>query len=185
MRQLEVIRLFTDPLERAGFPYMITGSVAAIIYGMPRLTHDVDLIIDVPAEKAEAFAALFPDADFYCPPLEVLSAELKRAVHPHLNLIHHQTGFKADIYPSRDWLQRWGMERRKRLDWNGSPISVAPPEYVVVRKLDYFTEGGSEKHLTDIRNMLAVQGDGMDLDWIRARVEERGLEIGWRRVNPP
>lgn len=56
--------------------------------------------------------------------------------------------------------------------------------YVVVRKPEYFAEGGSEKHLMDIKHMLAVQGAGMDLDWVCAQVETRGLEIAWRRVNP-
>jgi len=184
VQPLDIIAVFTSPLEKAGFPYMITGSVAAIVYGMPRLTHDVDLVLDIPVAKAEAFAALFPPSEFYCPPLEILIAELKRVVHPHFNLIHHVSGFKADIYPKTDWLEKWAMDRRVKVDWNGLSISLAPAEYVVVRKLEYFAEGGSEKHLTDIRNMLAVQSEGLDLDWIRARVEERGLEQGWRRVNP-
>lgn len=174
-----------EPLERAGFPYMITGSVATILYGAPRITYDVDLVLDIPAQDAERFATLFPIADFYCPPVEIIAAELGRAVHGHFNLIHHASSFKADIYPCRDWLQKWAMERRERQDWKTFPVWVAPREYVIVMKLAYHAEGGSEKHLSDIKNLLAVRGDGMDLDWIRARIEERGLEQGWRRVNPP
>ncbi len=65
---------------------------------------------------------------------------------------------------------------------SSNSITLAPPEYVIVRKLEYYREGGSEKHLRDIRAMLAISGDLLDrpalLDWI-ARL---GLETEWRRV---
>jgi hypothetical protein len=172
------------PLEKAGFPYMITGSVATILYGAPRITYDVDLVLDIPARDAERFAGLFPGSDFYCPPVGIIAAELGRAVHGRFNLIHHESSFKADVYPCRDWLQKWAMERRERQDWNGLPVWVAPREYVIVMKLEYHMEGGSEKHLSDIKNLLAVQSEGLDLDWIRDQVEKRGLEPAWRRIHP-
>lgn len=184
MHPLDLLGVFLDPLERSGYPYMVTGSVAAIFYGAPRVTHDVDLVLEIPVEKAEDFAALYPLSEFYCPPVEVLVTELSRAVKPHFNLIHHLSGFKADIYPSRDWLHRWGMERRMRFDQEGRAVWVAPAEYVVVRKLEYFGEGGSEKHLSDIQKILSVEGAGMDMNWVLARVKERGLEEAWRRIAP-
>jgi hypothetical protein len=52
VQALDLIPLFVEPLERSAFPYMITGSVAAMIYGMPRLTHDVDLVLDPAAVTA-------------------------------------------------------------------------------------------------------------------------------------
>jgi hypothetical protein len=185
MQPLELLRVFLEPLEKGGFPYMVTGSVAAIFYGAPRVTHDVDMILEIAPEQANDLSALYPISEFYCPPVEVLVAELTRVVRPHFNLIHHASGFKADIYPSRDWLQRWGMEHRSKFDLDGATVWVAPPEYVIVRKLEYFSEGGSDKHLSDIRKMIAVEGDGMDMEWIRARVRERGLEEPWRRVSQP
>lgn len=56
---------------------MVTGSVAATLYGEPRFTHDVDLVLELPLSAIEAFAAAFPVEQFYCPPLEVLAAEDK------------------------------------------------------------------------------------------------------------
>lgn len=163
---------------------MITGSVAAIFYGAPRVTHDVDLVLDISTDSAGNFAELFPLSEYNCPPVEVLVTELSRQVKPHFNLIHHATGFKADIYPSRDWLQRWGMERRARFEHESLSVWVAPPEYVIIRKLEYFVEGGSEKHLSDIQKMVVVEGATMDMAWIQGRASERGLEAAWRRVAP-
>lgn len=163
---------------------MVTGSVAAIIYGAPRMTHDVDLLIDIPSKRAGELKSLFPDSDFYCPPIEILVAELDRIVNPHFNLIHHKSGFKADIYPARDWMERWGMGKRTKIDWNGLQVSVAPPEYVIVRKMDYYREGGSEKHLLDIQKMLAVVGPELDMAWIEDRVGDLELYTVWKRVKP-
>ena len=68
------------------------------------------------------------------------------------------------------------------MEFNGEMIVVAPPECVIVRKLEFYREGGSEKHLRDIRSMLAVSGDQIDRkeldEWIRAR----GLAKEWKAV---
>jgi hypothetical protein len=77
---------------------MITGAVASIIYGEPRLTNDIDLVINMKPDDVETFADAFPIEDFYCPPPEVIKLEIGRSQRGHFNLIHHETGFKADIY---------------------------------------------------------------------------------------
>lgn len=46
MHELDVIWVFLEPLNHAGIPYMVSGSVAAIFYGEPRMTHDLDLIVE-------------------------------------------------------------------------------------------------------------------------------------------
>ncbi len=65
--------VFTDRLNQLRIRYMVTGSVASMAYGEPRLTHDVDIVIEISREHCEQFAALFPEDEFYCPPLEILS----------------------------------------------------------------------------------------------------------------
>jgi len=184
MQPLDLLKVFLDPLERAGFSYMVTGSVAAIFHGAPRVTHDVDLVLEIETGRAAALAALFPDSDFYCPPLETLEAEISRRDRGHFNLIHHASGFKADLYPARDWLAQWGMERRLRFQQEATTVWVAPAEYVILRKLEYYREGGSEKHLSDIQKMLAVEGEKVDLDWIESKAAEFGLEGAWKRIRP-
>ena len=45
MQDPDFIYLFVAPLESAGITYMITGSVASSIYGEPRNTFDIDLVV--------------------------------------------------------------------------------------------------------------------------------------------
>ena len=59
---------------------------------------------------------------------------------------------------------------------------LAPPEYVIIRKLEYFREGGSEKHLRDIRSMLAVSGDQFDRSALNEWIVRQGVEAEWRKV---
>jgi hypothetical protein len=101
------IELFVTRLEATGLSYMATGSVASMIYGEPRLTLDLDLVIELPANRVEAFLAAFPESEFYRPPVEVVRLECSRESRGHFNVIHHETGAKADVY----------LAGRDRLTW--------------------------------------------------------------------
>ena len=69
---------------------------------------------------------------------------------PMFNLIRHRSQFKADLYlTSRDPLHTWALEHRRRIDLVGSGAWIAPPEYVILRKLEFLREGGSDKHPQD------------------------------------
>jgi hypothetical protein len=61
-------------------------------------------------------------------------------------------------------------------------VVVAPPEYVIVRKLEYFREGGSEKHLRDIRSMLNVSGDQIDRSILDDWIARQGEVTQWKQA---
>ena len=74
--------------------------------------------------------------------------------------IHNKTGYKADVYMmGNDPIQVWGFKNRHKLQLNEEDIWLAPPEYVIVKKLSYWEEGGHEKHIQDIEAMLQIQGE--------------------------
>jgi hypothetical protein len=68
--------MFTQRLNTLGVAYMVSGGVAVIIYGEPRLTHDVDLIVVLDREHIARLPEVFPPAEFYCPPTEVIAVEV-------------------------------------------------------------------------------------------------------------
>lgn len=160
MQQSNLFSIFTDPISKSGLKYFIGGSVASIVYGEPRLTHDIDLIIYLANEKVEQFLELFPDNEFYRPPIEVARNEIKLGEKGHFNIIHHETGFKADIYfVGNDTLQNWALENIIEIDFMNTKLPIAPIEYIIVKKLIYFREGKSHKHLDDIKSMLSESSD--------------------------
>lgn len=173
---------FITRIERLGIPYFVTGSTAGILYGEPRMTHDIDIVIALAPRQVRAFVDAFPIEEFYCPPEDVLAIEVRRGQRGHCNLIQHATGFKADIYLAFDDLHRWALAHRRVVMLDGAPFSVAPIEYVILRKLEYFREGRSEKHVRDIRGMLEVSSGAIDRGFLDERIVSMGLERAWATV---
>jgi hypothetical protein len=181
----ELVRLFVLPLEALGLPYMVTGSVASTFYGEPRLTFDVDIVLDLRLGQIAQVVNAFQPPDYYCPPEEVLRVEAARQSHGHFNLLHAKSGLKADVYlAGEDPLHQWAFPLRRKISLDGGEVWVAPPEYVIVRKLLYFREGGSDKHLRDIQRMLAT-GAQVSHDEIEKRCRSLGLSEFWDRVRKP
>jgi hypothetical protein len=184
MPEPELFLLFVRPLNRAGIRYVVTGSVAAIFYGEPRLTHDVDFVVFLREADIDVLAKVFPATDFCLPRPETIAAEARREQRGHFNIIHLETGFKADMYlTGRDELNAWAFRLRRQVQFEGETVMLAPPEYVIVRKLEYHREGGSEKHLRDIRSMLAVSGEQLDRSALDEWIQRRGLQMEWRLVS--
>ena len=177
MPEASLISIFVKPLNQANIEYMVTGSVASIIYGEPRMTHDIDLVIKLSKDDVSGLSDVFPDDQFYCPPADVVLSEISREARGHFNLIHHKTGLKADLYPvGKDPLHQWAMGQRRTIEFDSGSICLAPPEYVIIRKLDYYREGGSEKHLTDIKKMLEYSGDIMDMSILKEKAALLSLQ---------
>ncbi len=180
MPEINLFQIFTSRLNRVGIRYMVTGAAAAIIYGEPRLTNGLDCVIELKAENIGRFEQVFPAEEFHIPPDENIKLEAKRASRGHFNIIHHETGFKADFYlVGRDELHHWGMANRKEFKIEGESFWLAAPEYVILRKLEYYREGRSEKHLRDIAGMLALSSDRIDFNQLREKIKGYGLEKEW------
>ena len=117
------------------------------------------------------------------PPRKVIEDEARRSTHGHFNLIHHETGLKADCYlAGSDPLHHWGMARRRRHDVGTIPVWVAPIEYVILRKLEWHRDGGGSRHLDDIRAMLRISGTTVDGSVLEEWVKRLGLEREWQLI---
>jgi hypothetical protein len=163
---------------------MVTGSVAAIFYGEPRLTHDVDFVVYLSEPDIDRLVQACPSDDYYLPPTEIIAAEARREQRGHFNIIHVESGFKADLYlTGRDELNAWGFRHTRQIQFEGEDLTLAPPEYVIVRKLEYYREGRSEKHLRDIRSILAVSGSEIDKLSLQEWISKIGLHAEWQLVS--
>jgi hypothetical protein len=179
----DFIQIYTDRFSGAGITFLVSGSVAATFYGEPRVTHDIDLIVVLAAADILRMGLVFPASEYYVPPVEVLTTEARRESRGHFNLIHHQSGLKADCYvASRDPLHAWAFANKRGYEVEGRTIPLAPPEYVIVRKLEFYREGGSEKHLRDIATMLAVSGGKLNNEVLHDWISRRQLQEEWRKV---
>ena len=175
------LAIFAPGLNALGVPWMAVGSIASSAYGERRTTLDVDVVAVVEKQHASRFVSVFPGTDFYCPPANVIEMELARSEQGHFNLIHHHSIYKADIYLAiGSEFERWAFKNRRPLVVGETPVWLAPPEYVIVHKLEFFREGGGEKHLRDIRGMLAVTE--IDRDFLEKEIAARQLQDAWRAL---
>ena len=180
----EIYGVFLRPLEATGLSYFITGSVASSAYGEPRYTQDLDLVLALPESAVRSLSSTFDESLFYVPPEAVLLEEAGRVRGGHFNLIHHESGVRADVYlAGDDALHAWAFDLRRRIELEEDLSAwLAPPEYVIVRKLEYMAEGGGERHLRDIRSMVDVLADGLDRRALERWIHQKGLDEQWARV---
>ena len=162
MNEPTLVSLFVRPLNQLRIPYMVTGGVASVVYGEPRFTRDIDLVIGLHPRDASRFATAWSSEDF--------------------NVIHQHTTMRADIYlTGNDPLNAWAFAHAvvRRID--DDEVSLAPIEAVILSKLRYYRIGGSERHLRDIALMLRVSGALVD----RAELERWATRLGvvgeWQR----
>ena len=180
---MQGIKEILSQLDWAEISYCLVGGLAAIAYGRPRLTLDADLVLALSPGRVDRLIAAFPSEEFYLPPEEVLIAETRHEVRGYFNIIHLATGMKADCYlPGRNSLAHWELKNRRRLAVDFGEAWFAPPESVIVNKLLFFKEGGSEKHLEDIRAMLESTSD-IDRKTLAEWIQEVRVEPEWERVS--
>jgi hypothetical protein len=181
MEQSDLLRHVVSVLERLGISYFVTGSTASIAYGEPRFTNDLDVVVDLPPEWVAPFCAAFPFPDFYVS--EEAAREALSRRH-QFNIIHPSSGLKVDVIIRKDTpLDRLRFARARRLkpapDYEAS---FASPEDIIIKKLEFYREGASEKHLRDIAGILKISGDRLDMGYIEEWTRRLGVEEIWRAV---
>lgn len=179
----DLYRLLLRPIHQTGLDYIITGSVAAIAYGEPRMTNDVDIVMRLAPEDAGVLRRPFSSTDYYAPPVDVIATEAARGWHGYFNLVHLETVLRADIYVAGDDpLHAWALANRREESLGGGTVYFAPLEYVIVRKLEFLVQSGSDRHLRDILGMLRVSGEEVDRPTLDRLVAERELQGAWSEV---
>ncbi len=180
MEQIELIRRAVRTLDTFAIPYALVGSWGSGIYGEPRFTRDIDIVLDLNLALVPQFCAAFPTSEFYLSEAAVRDAVRTRF---QFNLIHPESGNKIDFILTRpeSWNRRQ-LERRRRIELRLADeafgVYVAAPEDVILGKLWYFAEGGGDRHLRDIAGILRVTGHGVN----RADVERWATELGYLEI---
>lgn len=181
MTQAELLRYLADVLEALGLEYMIGGSQASMYYGEPRLTRDVDVIVKLRLDDLPAFVERFPPGDFY---LDEQSAREAIDASGQFNIIHPTSGLKIDVYVNPDTpYDRARLARRQRLPLAaGMQAYFARPEDVILYKLLYHRQGGSDLHLRDVLGILRVSRPELDEAYVTEWARRLGVATIWEQV---
>ena len=178
MGPYELLEIVVHILNRLGIPYLVTGSVAAMAYGEPRLTNDIDIVADVEYEHVEGLLKSFPPEQFY-----ISEESIREAIRfqKQFNIIHPTSGLKIDVIirektPFND--SRFSRIRRIKAGENYE-ANFAAPEDIIIMKMKFFKQGGSEKHLRDISGIMKISGAEIDMAYINSWAQRLNLSEIW------
>jgi hypothetical protein len=163
-------------LDRLGIPYLVGGSLASSVHGIPRSTQDIDLLVELPGKLVSALAAEL-ERDFYVDRDMIEDAVRRRA---SFNVIDLKTMFKVDLFVSdRRPLLVEEMARRQSIGLGEppEPVQVCSAEDIIVQKLDWYEKGGriSERQWNDLIGVLKVRKGALDLEYLRRWSADLGI----------
>jgi hypothetical protein len=147
---LDLLKRVCKSLDENKFPYMISGSIAMNIYSIPRMTMDIDIVVELSLKRIDEFTNMFPDSYFN---KTTIKNEIKRK--GIFNIIDHETGFKIDFIIRKDTeYYRLAFNRRKRIKELEMELWVISLEDLIIAKIIWIQEYQSEKQSLDIENLL-------------------------------
>ena len=169
-------------LNEACVPYMVAGSLASSHHGRPRMSQDVDIVIDPDAGSLADFVRRLEAAGLYVDPGHATNALARRR---QFNAIDPATGMKIDLIIRKERpfsRSEFSRARPVRLK-GGTLVQLASPEDTIVAKLEWAQRaGGSERQLTDVEGIVAVQRDNLDHGHIERWAEALGVIDLWHRL---
>lgn len=181
MDQRELMNYVVAALDRHGVPYAVTGSHASNVFGETRFTNDIDVVIDLSSQQLlDELLTEFPEGTFY---VSDMGARHAVSHGGQFNIIHEDSSQKVDlIIPDRaNWPDQ--LARRIKIAMPGSvDIWFVSPEDLILKKMDFYREGGSDKHLRDIAGTLKISEGKVDTAYITAWAAKLGLSEIWEQI---
>lgn len=170
-------------LDKLNIPYLVTGGVAVLLWGRPRFTADIDLVVELPAIKADALkvALLELSEGGYVDKEAMLDAIQHKG---EFNFIDGETGIKVDFWISKeDAFNKSRMGRRIPKTIMEQVIFFSSPEDLILSKLQWRAKSRSTRHTEDIQSILSVSGNILDNEYIRLWIKKLGLTGAAREIN--
>jgi hypothetical protein len=178
--QLEVLKDIVSRLGEAGIPYMVSGSTALNYYALPRMTRDIDLVVELQRSSLSKLEGILGQ-DYYFSPEAATAALARRTM---FNLIHQGFMVKVDCIIRKDTeYRKREFSRRREVEVLGVSFYIAAPEDLALSKLDWARDSRSELQLADVRNLLDAVPD-LDRRYLAAWATKLGLSDLLAEVMP-
>lgn len=153
-------------LEDLKIPYMVTGGMAVIAWGRIRTTADIDIVIELELKNVNNLvAALSAIGKGNYVDKNMIEEALK--YKSEFNFIHGETGMKVDFWISSDYFDSSFLKRRIGKDILGQKVYFISPEDLILRKLQWYAQSQSTRHLEDIESVLKVSGKKLDINYLK------------------
>ena len=149
--ELEVLKKVTQCLSASKIEYMITGSIAMNYYAFPRMTRDIDIVIEMQEKDIPIIVDLFND-DFYVDRDSIVEAVDN---HSMFNIIHNKYVIKVDFIVRKLFEYRQvEFQRRRQIKIDDVSMWIVSPEDLILSKLWWLKDSLSEMQMSDVKNLL-------------------------------
>jgi hypothetical protein len=174
--ELDIVRDVSQRLDRAGIAYMLTGSMAMNYYAQPRMTRDIDVVVALAPADADKVVDLFRP-DYYVSAEAVRDSILSESI---FNLIHNESVIKVDCIVRKNTPYRHAeFDRRKQIKIDNFSTWIASKEDLIISKLFWAKDSGSEIQMRDVQNLVAT---GCDAAYINNWTRELGVSNLWQEM---
>ena len=150
--------------------------MAANVYAVPRMTRNIDLVIELSERDVDRVTSLFRQ-EYY-----IDHDMVQRAVRDHamFNMIHNALVVKVDCVVRKETEYRQ-FARRRAVFVAGQRGFILSPEDLILSKLDWAKESRSQIQLDDVRNLLRSM-QGLDTEYLHRWIERLGLATLYQEV---
>jgi predicted nucleotidyltransferase len=177
--ELEVLQIVTHRLTLVQIPYMVKGSMAMNFYAMPRMTRDIDFVVELSEPDIDRMIEQFHQ-DFYIERDMIQQALQQQTM---FNLIHMPTVIKVDCVIRKDTpYRREEFSRRQSVNIEGYPLTIVAPEDLILSKLEWAKETRSEVQMGDVRNLLRTVAR-LDQDYLKQWASVLGVQTMLQELN--
>ncbi len=180
MEPFELLIIISNAFEKLKIPYFVTGSIASITYGEPRFTNDIDIVADIKDWDIPGLIGCFPEPEYY---IDADSIDQAIQFKSQFNIIHLSSGLKIDVMiKKKTFFDNSRFSRINRLRLEEKEINFASPEDVILKKMEYYKMGGSEKHLRDITGILKIYKGKIDFEYLKNWISIFDLTEIWEAI---
>lgn len=170
----ELLKNIAQIFDRLNLPYLVTGGMAVLVWGRPRFTADIDIVVEIKPSDVEGLAKALMELGEAGYIDEEIASEIVRN-GGEFNFVDGTTGVKVDFWVSDNGdfdLSRF--KRRVTKEILGQNIYFSSPEDLILSKLKWFKKSGSNRHLEDAESVVKISGKDLDSDYLK----EWGKKLG-------
>jgi hypothetical protein len=181
MPQQELLKKVVALLDRNDIDYMVTGSLASSLYGEPRATHDIDLIVAIRESDVKSLTEVFASPDYYLEEESMREAIVSKSM---FNLIEAKEGDKIDFWVfTADPFDQLRFTRKRPESIFGFKVNISSPEDIILAKLHWaLRSGGSEKQFTDALRVFEIQYKKLDIVYLEHWAKNLGIMPLWEHL---
>ncbi len=173
----DVLENLRRALEEAHVAYMVTGSFASSVHGVPRATQDIDVIIEPTRDQLVALMGKFGEPVYEADQEDALDALRRRSM---FSVIDRRGIWKIDFIVRKDRpFSKREFGRRTKIDILGISLYAATAEDILLAKLEWAKLGESERQIRDAAGIIRIQGPKLDVDYVERWAAALDIEDQW------